>query len=565
MNELAILHVPESKFCFPADDKTVSLRLRVSRLDKPKSISVVYGGKYEYAFSQKEAEMELVFTDRLFSWHAASIELSDVRFVYVFKIIEGENVFYYSEDGLSDSYDFTLAYYNSFQLPYINGADVHRVVPWMREAVFYQIFIDRFHRADAFKDDSYINMKWLGKPTPKSFAGGDIPGIAEKLPYLAGLGVNTIYLTPIFTSASNHKYDISDYYSIDRQFGSNEDFRNLMEKAHERGMRIVLDAVFNHCSENLRQFQDVLKNGRASKYHGWFMIDGDRPDAAARNYECFSACAYMPKFNTSNKEVQEYLLGIATFWIKEYDIDGWRLDVSDELSHDFWRKFRFAVKEAKPDAVIIGENWHDANPSLHGDQFDGIMNYAFTKASLDFFANESIDAGQFAEKLSGLLMRNTDQANLMMLNILDSHDTHRFLTCVGENRDKLLAALAVEFMFVGAPGIYYGTEIGMIGGYDPDSRRCFDWNGEGGAIADAISSLIALRKRRELKFGGIKIAHERGSLIITRDFDGGAVLLQVNASKESEDLLIPGNPLVENGLLAGKIKPWGFAVNSTVI
>lgn len=183
----------------------------------------------------------------------------------------------------------------------------------------------------------------------------------------------------------------------------------------------------------------------------------------------------MPKLDTANREVQEYLIGIACYWIREYGIDGWRLDVSDEVSHVFWRRFREAVKKEKADAVIIGENWHDAYPYLRGDQYDSIMNYAFTKACLDYFARKTFDAKQMAEKLSSNLMRNMEPVNRMMLNLLDSHDTHRFYSEVGENPDRLLAALALEMVFPGAPCIYYGTEICTPGGYDPDSPRCFDW------------------------------------------------------------------------------------------
>ena len=258
-------------------------------------------------------------------------------------------------------------------------------------------------------------------------------------------------------------------------FGSNEDFTALVESAHARNIRVVIDAVFNHVSDQCAQFQDVLKNGKKSRYFDWFIIHGDEVDQEKVNYECFSICNYMPKWNTSNPEVQDYLISIAVHWIKEYHIDGWRLDVSDEVSHYFWRRFRRAVKNANPECAIIGENWHNANTYLQGDQYDSIMNYAFTKACLDFFAFDALDASGFADKLNELLMRNTDTVNIMMLNLLDSHDTHRFFTQVGENKTKLESALTVLYLFVGAPCIYYGTEIALPGGYDPDCRRTMDW------------------------------------------------------------------------------------------
>ncbi|MDR1094129.1 MAG: glycoside hydrolase family 13 protein [Clostridiales bacterium] len=562
MNETAILHIPDSKYCFATGDKAVILRLRTARTDNFDAVSVVYGGKYDFSQTRRKAELAKKHTDKLYDYYTARLELDDVRLVYVFELKIGGGTYCFSEDGLTEGYDFALAYFNAFQLPYINAIDVCREVKWMRGAVFYQIFIDRFFRGDREKDDSYINLKWGDIPNPKSFAGGDLKGVTEKLGYLSDLGVNVLYLTPIFRSISNHKYDISDYYDIDRHFGGNEDFRELVTAAHKMGIRIVLDAVFNHCSERLPQFQDVVKKGRGSRYYDWFVINGEFPTKSPLNYECFAACGYMPKFNTSNKEVQRFLIGVAEFWIREYGIDGWRLDVSDEVSHNFWRRFRESVKELKEDFAVIGENWHDANPFLQGDQWDGIMNYAFTKACYDFFCEGKTDARGLAERLSGLLMRNTDQANAMMLNILDSHDTHRFLTQVKGDQNKLLCALALTFMYVGAPGLYYGTEIGMNGGYDPDCRRTFDW---GKADADtpimrAVKGLIDLKKRAALRDGDIKLSAENGLFILERAAGERALRLTLNNMKENAGTGITGKVILSHNLAGNILKAGGFMI-----
>ena len=474
MQEQAMYHKPETQYAYALSENSVALRLRTAKEDTPE-VSVLYGGKYDFAKKRREKPMRLCCSDRLFNYYTAELELSDVRLVYIFRIREGEKTYYYSEDGLSENFAFDLSYYNAFQIAYLNAADIHRPVPWMRDARFYQIFIDRFFRGNEEKDDSYITLPWGELPTPKSFAGGDLKGITKKLPYLQELGVNALYLTPVFQSVSNHKYDTQDYFAVDEMFGGEKDFRKFMQAAHAAGFHVVLDAVFNHVSERCLQFQDVLQNGKASRYFDWFLIDGDKADTKKVNYRCFAACGYMPKWNTSNAEVQNFLIGVARHYMKEYGVDGWRLDVSDEVSHDFWRKFRAAVKAENGACVIIGENWHDANPYLRGDQYDSIMNYAFTKACLDAFAFGTLGASGFAEKLNGLLMRNTDTVNGMMLNLLDSHDTHRFLTRVQGDEKKLGCALAVLYLFVGAPCIYYGTEIGMEGGYDPDCRRTMDW------------------------------------------------------------------------------------------
>ncbi len=553
MNENAILHMPESKFCYASDENEICLRLRISRYDFPDGIRVIYGGKYSYATEREYAEMRRQFEDRLFAYYTVTLKLSDLRFVYVFEISCGDKVYYYSEDGLSEKFDFELSYYNCFQYAYINKCDIMKPVGWMKTAAFYQIFVDRFNMGNTQKDKSYINLKWGDIPDPKSFAGGDIKGITQKLPYLCGLGINAIYLTPIFSSISNHKYDISDYYEIDSNFGSKEDLKELIDSAHANGMKVVLDAVFNHCSERLSQFRDVVKNGRKSKYYDWFIITNDEP----LEYECFASCIYMPKFNTSNPEVCKYLIDIAVYWIKEFGIDGWRLDVSDEVSHEFWRQFRKAVKSVNPDCVLIGENWHDANVYLRGDQFDSIMNYAFTKACLDFYAFGEFNAVKLADKLNEILMRNTDTVNNMMLNLLDTHDTHRFLTRVSGNKDKLMSAIALTYFFPGAPCIYYGTENAMEGGYDPDCRRTFDWANEykENTVKTLVKTMISLRLLTEFALSPVMIYSDGISVVAER----GGYKLIINESGQDINYS-SGSLITSNKFNNSVIETGGFLV-----
>ncbi|WOO37757.1 glycoside hydrolase family 13 protein [Anaerocolumna sp. AGMB13020] len=562
MNKQAILHIPQSKYCYPIDQNSVVLRLRMDKNDAPDRVEVVYGCKYTFYMEQKTAELEAKYRDDLFIYYETQLTLEDVRLTYVFRIWKEQKYCYFSEDGITEEYNFKLCYYNSFQMPYINKNDIHEVVDWMRGAVFYEIFIDRFYQGKKEKDTAYINLDWGEIPNPKSFTGGDIPGITKKLDYIKGLGANGIYLTPVFCSISNHKYDISDYTCIDEQFGTNEDFAELVKEAHKRDMKIVLDAVFNHCSILLPQFQDVISKGIESEYFDWFIIDGDRVDMENLNYEVFGFSSYMPKFNTSNKAVQEFLLDIAAFWVKEYDIDGWRLDVSDEVSHDFWRKFRTRIKELKSDCVLIGENWHDAYAYLQGDQYDSIMNYAFTKACLDYYAFGTSAAKGFAEKLNQLLMRNNGQVNTMMFNLLDSHDTDRFYTSINKNKDKMLSALAVMNMYSGVPCIYYGTEICLEGGYDPDNRRCFDWDEShwDSSYMEILKKLLALKQKPALQSGDIRITHDDRLCYIRRTYKNSSVLLIVNQSGEAVELNRSESVLAANKLSAGSLYTDGFAV-----
>ena len=512
MNKTALLHIPGSQYSFAYGEHELRIRLRAAK-DDLDEVTLIYAVKYDWLTDRKTLAMCKSCSDELYDYYTARLSVPDPRIGYIFYLTSGEEAYYYSEEGLTLDYDHKKSYYNFFQYPYINAADVHRKVDWCDHAVFYQIFIDRFRCGDREKDRAYINRSWGEIPDAKSFYGGDLKGVTEKLGYLSDLGITALYLTPVFSSPSNHKYDTVDYYRVDEMFGSAADLKELVQRAHERGMKVVLDAVFNHCSMLCAQFQDVLKKGRSSRYHDWFIIRGDKPDPQNCNYECFAACSYMPKWNTSNPDVQDYLLDIALYWMRECSVDGWRLDVADEVSHDFWRRFRKAVKRENPQAILIRESWHDANPWLRGDEFDGIMNYSFTKACIDYFAKGTRSVQSFCDRLNELLMRNTDQVNEMMLNLLDSHDTERFLTLAKDDTAALRCALAVMFFFPGMPCVCYGTEIGMIGEYEPDSRRTFDWNEAhwDKSLQETVRTLALLRRG---KIGGAVRLYTQGELLV---------------------------------------------------
>lgn len=525
------MHTMDSPYCFPKSENEMVLRFRSAK-DDLKKVSVVYESKYVIAGEQRTAELEKAYSTELFDFYEITLKLTDTRLAYVFLIEGDEGEFYYSEDGATKEYDFSMGYYNFFQYPYINGVDVVKPIEWMENAVFYQIFVERFNIGKKDKDMSYVNMEWNAKPNPKSFAGGDIKGITEKLDYIKNLGVNAIYLTPVFESRSNHKYDIIDYYKVDKDFGTNEDLKELVDEAHKRDIKIVLDAVFNHISIESKEFQDVVKNGKASKYYDWFIVHGDEVSVNPVNYETFASVKYMPKLNTNNPVVCDFLNGIGVHYINEYHIDGWRLDVSDEISYEYWRSFRKAIKNANSEAVIIGENWHDAYSNLRGDQYDSIMNYAFTKVCIDYFAKASKDAKAAAWKLNEILMRNKEGINRMMLNLLDSHDTERFFTQVSKRRSSLKSALTLLFFYMGAPCFFYGTEILTEGKSDPDCRRCMDWDKvsdhEYSDMYSLLRNLSEMRKAPEFVKSNIRISSENSVLIVKRNFEDTNYVLYIN-------------------------------------
>lgn len=530
MNKHAIYHRPESNFCFAIDEKTVVLRIRFAKGDKIEGLSVLYNSKYDIAKTQYRAEMPFICCDGSHDYYSTVLKLSDPRLAYVFEFSADGNKYYFCETGVKENYDFSLAYYDSFQYAYINKNDIIQNVEWLNNAVFYQVFIDRFDKASK-KDESYINASWGDLPTPKSFFGGDLDGICKHLDYIQGMGVTALYLNPIFKSPSNHKYDIIDYYEIDEMFGGEEAFGRLVKACHERGIKIMLDAVFNHVSEGFHPFSQVMELGNKSDYFDWFVIDGDKINPDKDNYDCFAACKYMPKLNTNNPEVQSYLINVAKHYITEYDIDGWRLDVADEVSHDFWRQLRREIKAVKPDAVLIGENWHNSESFLQGDQFDSIMNYGVTKAFLDFFAREVIDEKGFAEALNAQLMRYTDTTNNMMFNLLDCHDTHRFYSEVGCDARKLMRALLTLVFLPGSINLYYGTEILTEGGYDPDSRRTFDFeklnNSEIKGIKGEIAYILKLKNQPAIAHGSIRIWSGDGYVTIERKCEEQTLTLKI--------------------------------------
>lgn len=537
MNELALLHITDSAYCFPISENSIVIRLRTAKNDIA-AVWVLYESKYKIGKRHYRAPMHKILSGRLYDYYSVTLTLEDTRLAYVFYLDDGKRNCYFSEDGITEDYDFTKGYYNYFQYPFINKSDILPKTDWLSKAVFYQIFVDRFDKGSSEKDSSYINLRWGDVPAPHSFAGGDLKGVVSKLDYIRDLGCDALYLTPIFRSDSNHKYDIIDYFEIDPMFGDKGDLKRLVYELHKRDMKLVLDAVFNHVSERNDKFQDAIKNGMNSLYYDWFVIKGDFPRKFPLNYEVFAECEYMPKWNTSNSDVQEYLISVALYYIKEFDIDGWRLDVSDEISHDFWRRFRKAVKQEKKDAVIIGENWHDASNYLRGDQYDSIMNYAFTKCALDYFAYGKMNACQAADKLNDLLARNTDTVNDMMLNLLDSHDTDRFYSEVSENPDKLYAALCLLFFYPGAPSVFYGTECYTSGGYDPDCRRCMNWESvnrsEKNIVTKLLQQLSKIKKICLFSFDGTRIysSADRNLLCVKRQSEKGNAALYINQSNQ---------------------------------
>lgn len=374
------------------------------------------------------------------------------------------------------------------------------VPEWVQDAIFYQIFPDRFANGDPDNDPPNV-MNWGSSPTSWGFQGGDLIGIIRKFDYLLDLGINAIYLNPIFQASSNHRYNTTDYFHIDSKLGTLDDFHNLIDLAHKNQVRIILDGVFNHCGRGFFAFNDVLENQEYSPYRDWFHIKRFPVDAyswgGAVDYLGWWGMKSLPKFNTNNPKTRKYLLNIARYWI-EQGIDGWRLDVPNEINDDdFWAEFRQVVKSANPEAYLVGEIWSADKRWVGEEHFDGLINYPVMDALAGFLATNTMDADHFAEKVEGLLtMYPRDNAYAMYIP-LDSHDTERILTRMGNDLNKTRLAYLFQFGYPGAPAIYYGDEIGLVGGKDPECRGAFlweetMWNTE---LRKYLKALVALRKK----------------------------------------------------------------------
>lgn len=365
---------------------------------------------------------------------------------------------------------------------------------WVKDAVFYQIFPDRFYNGDA-SNDPPGTVCWGDSPTRENFFGGDIAGIQQKLDYLQDLGVNALYLNPIFKARTNHRYDTSDYYRIDPALGDLAVMKAFVEEVHKRGMHLVLDGVFNHCGDGFAPFLDVLEKGGSSPYADWFLSQGFPLQTEPLNFLTCGGCTYLPKLNHLNPEVRQYILDVAQYWTRELALDGWRLDVPFKMPPDLWREFRSAVKAINPQAYLVGEVWREAGHWIQGDTFDGVTNYRLRDIIFDYVHSRILDGEDFGYELQTLLASHGSAAG-QMLNLLDSHDTPRVLTTFKGDISILTIALTLQMTLPGAPMIYYGDEVGLQGENDPDCRRCFPWQAgeQNRQVYDRVKSLIALRK-----------------------------------------------------------------------
>ncbi|MBB6450030.1 glycosidase [Geomicrobium halophilum] len=471
----SISHFPKSHMAYARDRETIHIRLRAKKGDVT-HVDLVYGDKYDWNRSYKRVEMNQFASDQLYDYYQVEVKPPNLRLSYAFYLMSDFFSIYYTEKGLT--HELAPHATGCFHYPFLNAADVNQPPQWVKDAVFYQIFPERFANGDPSLNPENVEH-WDAKPKQDNFFGGDIQGVMNHIDYLHSLGITAIYFTPLFQATTNHKYDTIDYMQVDPQFGNNDTLKKLVRRCHERGIRVILDAVFNHSGYYFQPFQDVLTHQENSAYTDWFYLsEFPVKKDPSPNYGTFAFEYKMPKLNTEQPELKAYLLDVARYWIEEVGIDGWRLDVANEVDHQFWREFRATVKSIKPDAYILGEIWHNAHPWLQGDQFDAVMNYPVTDSILNFFCYRKTNASTFMQEINHIQAIYSEPVNEAAFNLLDSHDTARLLTTCQEDKRKMKAAATFQLTYQGTPCIFYGDEVGLTGGDDPDCRKTMIWDEE---------------------------------------------------------------------------------------
>ena len=493
---------------------------------------------------------------------------------YYFSVTDGRETLFLFEDGF-----YTGAQANKpgrlrqyYKFPWLNPGDVFMPPAWVGDTIWYQIMPDRFRRGDT-APKSHNLRKW---EDPKNihfwdFYGGDLKGITEKLDYLHELGITGIYMTPIFLSNSNHKYNTFSYDIIDPDFGTEADLIALVDKAHSLGIRVMLDAVFNHSGTEFPQWQDVVEKGPDSPYWDWFFVQQwPLPKLMKGSRDKFYSFAFtgmMPKLNTNNPEVANFCLERCKRWVRDWHIDGIRFDVGNEVSHSFLKKLNAGLKAINPDVFLLGELWHDSLPWLQGDEYDSTMNYPFLECIHNFWLDRQ-DSRELKYGLNRVYSMYQEQVNNVLFNFLDTHDTMRIITRCGSDKDAFFQQLTMLMTLPGSACIYYGTEIALEGGDDPDCRRPMPWHRiEAGEFAEEFrqtAELIRLRRAYpQLRRGEILWKHyeEVPRLVcygrrIQEDY---VIAVYLNADSRPVSVLAD-NVLFSRGLKGGFLAPGGVAV-----
>ena len=583
MNFAAISHRCAFTDAYPLDENRIVINLRTGKdvragtliHDDPYAGGatgfMAWDGKPELMEVSRELEYNLIWS--------ITLEPKFKREQYYFSISDGEMEMLLFEDGLYPRYDAEKPgrlrqYYKS---PCLNAADVIAPPAWVNDTVWYQIMPDRFCRgSDSAK--RFGLRKWEDHRNIHfwDMYGGDLKGIASKLEYIRDLVITGIYMLPLFLSNSNHKYNTFDYDTIDRDFGTEADLIELVKKAHSLGIRVMVDAVFNHSGTEFAPWQDVVKHGPESPYWDWFFV-GKWPvpklpgSTADGRYMSFAFAPYMPKLNTNNPEVIDYFLQRCKKWVEKWNIDGIRFDVGNEVSHKFLKELNRGLKAVKPDVFLLGEIWHDSVQWLQGDEYDSVMNFPFLETLHNFWLDNQ-DAKQLMYGLNRCYQMYPEQVNRVLFNFLDNHDTMRSVTRCG-SKDIFFQQLALLMTLPGSACIYYGTEIALEGGNDPDCRRPMPWDkieaGKFQRTTRDVRALVELRKKYPAaRRGKIHwLLNEKNPRLIRYQCaaeEEKKLIVYINAQEEPVKISEKGKPIFARKLRGKTLMSGGVAIYEAV-
>ena len=542
MNKAAIWHEATSRYCFCLEPGRFLIRLQTGA-DRLKAVYLHSRDKYlplTILDTRRKTPMTKVCSDGFRDYYEAELEFQMVCLRYYFEIVDEQGVsWFYSNDRFTRNPPTDIERY--FDCPQTLREEERFVTPaWAKNKVIYQVFPSRFSTTEEVPDEI-----WYQAPIgPLADLRGNLPGITARLEHIRKLGADVVYMTPIFYSHSSHKYDTIDYYRIDPSFGTEQDLIELVDKAHSLGLRVVLDGVFNHTGTEFFAFRDLKEREERSPYRDWYYPESFplRAFPGKPNYKTYGYYHGMPKVNLRCAEAANYFTDVALHWLQVTGADGWRLDVADEISHDFWKDFRKAIKARFPEALIVGEIWHHAPDFLQGDEWDCVMNYPFYRAVLDFAVEGVSTATEFLGAL-GFQRGNTHTAAIPLLwNLMGSHDTPRLLHLCGGDRERHHLAAAIQLLSPGMPMIYYGDEVGMTGDRDPDCRRGMLWDRSrwNEPTWEYYQQLLRIRREHPALTEGALVRQDAWDDLalvrITRELDGKKMTVIFHAAENTVEL-----------------------------
>ena len=529
-----LLHRQEPPFAnLDRGQLTIALRVRPGDIDQ---ISLLVSGRTPVRMTETPGDSLYGLATAKLAWDGKT------PLKYSFQLQDGKKAGFFGPKGFTEKkQDFVLDP-KTFR--------VIKVPEWVESTVLYQIFPDRFDNGDSSNDPKKVE-NWDAKPTFSNRFGGDVAGVEKHLDYLKALGVGGVYFCPIFKSPVNHRYETTDYRTVDPQFGTNQEFIALTNHMKAAGIRPILDGVFNHTATNFFAFDDIIKNGEKSKYLDWYTIKsfpvkvGPNP-----NYVAWFGFPSLPKWNTEAKGAREYILDTAEFWQRNAYLGGWRLDVANEVSEDTWRAFRKRVKSVDPNAWIVGENWGNSTEWLKGDQWDSVMNYPFMFAVIGFLKPENATKpSEFLGSLFGNYNLYAPQISRNLMNLLGSHDTARILNQLGKRSELRDLAAVIQFTWPGTPCVYYGDELGMEGDKDPDNRRGMRWDlaNDSNPVLKLYRRLTAIRNSSpELQHGdpiSLRTDDANGIVAFGRTFADRTAVIALNRSGVPQTVTLNANAL----------------------